>query len=240
MHKMQRLARFLYPPQCLTCDEIVDFVYGLCPKCWADTPFVTDNCCEMCAMPMIGAVEAGDLCDSCHSAPRPWTRARAALLYEGNARSIVLRLKHGDRTDLAYPIGEWLAKSAEPLVTENMIVAPVPLHWLRGYRRRYNQSILLSRRLSKLLDLDHCPDLLKRHIATRKLDGMNAKQRTEVVAKAIALRPRHAAALKGRHVLLVDDVMTTGATLTACAKACLDGGADQVSVAVLARVAKKN
>ncbi|MEM5476579.1 ComF family protein [Pacificibacter sp. AS14] len=237
---MQRLARFLYPPQCLTCDEIVDFVYGLCPKCWGDTPFIKQNGCEMCATPLIGEVESGDLCDSCRAVSRPWSRARAALLYEGNARSIVLRLKHGDRTDLAYPVGEWLAEAARPLVTTNMIVAPVPLHWFRGFRRRYNQSLLLSRRVSRLLELDHCPNLLQRRIATRKLDGMTAQERTDVVSDAITLRPHRAEALKGRHVLLIDDVMTTGATLTACTKACLGGGAIQVSVAVLARVAKKD
>lgn len=237
---MQRLARLLYPPQCLTCDEIVDFAYGLCPKCWAETPFINQNGCEMCAAPLIGEVESGDLCDSCRSAPRPWSRARAALLYEGNARSIVLRLKHGDRTDLAHPVGEWLAEAARPLVTENMLVAPVPLHWFRGFRRRYNQSLLLSRRVSSLLDLDHCPNLLQRRAATRKLDGMTGQERAEVVSNAIVLRSHYAKTLKGRRVLLIDDVMTTGATLTACSKACLQGGAVQVSVAVLARVAKKN
>lgn len=240
MRKMQRLARFLYPPQCLTCDEIVDFVHGLCPKCWADTPFIKQNGCEMCAAPLIGEVESGDLCDSCRAVPRPWSRARAALLYEGNAKSIVLRLKHGDRTDLAHPVGAWLAEAARPLVTTDMIVAPVPLHWFRGVRRRYNQSLLLSRRVSRLLELDHCPNLLHRRIATRKLDGMTAQERADVVSNAIALRSHHVRTLKGRHVLLIDDVMTTGATLTTCAKACLQGGAVQVSVAVLARVAKKN
>lgn len=237
---MQRLARFLYPPQCLTCDEIVDFTYGLCPKCWGDTPFIKQNGCEMCAAPLIGEVQGGDLCDSCLKAPRPWGRARAALLYEGNAKSIVLRLKHGDRIDLAVPVGEWLAEAAKPLVEDNMLVAPVPLHWFRGFRRRYNQSLLLSRRVSKLMDLDHCPNLLQRRIATRKLDGMNAQERTNVVSEAIVLRPQYSAKIKGRHVLLIDDVMTTGATLTACTNACLKGGAAQVSVAVLARVAKKS
>jgi ComF family protein len=240
MRKMQRLARFLYPPQCLTCDEIVDFVYGLCPKCWSETPFVTQNGCEMCATPLIGEVEGGDLCDSCRSSPRAWGRARAALLYEGNARSIVLRLKHGDRTDLAHPAGAWLAEAVRPLVVDNILVAPVPLHWFRGLRRRYNQSLLLSRRVSNVLKLDHCPNLLRRSVATRKLDGMNAQERTNVVSGAISLRGTYRQSIQGRHILLIDDVMTTGATLTACTKACLDGGASHVSVAVLARVAKKN
>ncbi|SEL02688.1 comF family protein [Pacificibacter marinus] len=194
----------------------------------------------MCATPLIGEVEAGDLCDSCRSSPRLWGRARAAMLYDGNAKSIVLRLKHADRMDLARPVGKWLAEAARPLVEPNTIVAPVPLHWFRGLRRRYNQSILLSRRVSNLLDIDHCPDMLQRRLATRKLDGMNAKERSAVVSGAITLRARCRQKIEGRPVLLIDDVMTTGATLTECTKACLAGGASQVSVAVLARVAKRN
>jgi ComF family protein len=162
------------------------------------------------------------------------------MLYDGNAKSIVLRLKHADRTDLARPVGKWLAEAARPLVDPNTIVAPVPLHWFRGLRRRYNQSILLSRRVSNLLDIDHCPDMLQRRLATRKLDGMNAKERSAVVSGAITLRDRCRQKIEGRPVLLIDDVMTTGATLTECTKACLAGGASQVSVAVLARVAKRN
>jgi ComF family protein len=162
------------------------------------------------------------------------------MLYDGNAKSIVLRLKHADRTDLARPVGEWLAEAARPLVEPDTIVAPVPLHWIRGARRRYNQSILLSKRVSKLLDVDHCPDLLQRRIATRKLDGMSADQRAKAVSGAINLRRRRRQIIEGRHVLLIDDVLTTGATLTECAKACLAGGAAQISVAVLARVAKKD
>jgi ComF family protein len=196
--------------------------------------------CDMCAAPLIGEVQSGDLCDACLTAPRPWARAAALMLYRGNAKSIVMRLKHADRTDLAYPVGGWLAKAAEPLIEHDTVVVPVPIHWWRGYRRRYNQSILLSNRVSTVLNTDHCPNLLKRKKATRKLDGMSAAERKKVVAGAISFRQRKAKTIAGRHVLLIDDVLTTGATLTECTNACLAAGARKVSVAVLARVAKKN
>lgn len=194
----------------------------------------------MCATSLIGESQAGDLCDDCLTKPRPWARAAALMVYRGNAKSIVMRLKHSDRTDLAYPVGEWLANSAKPIVEHDTVAVPVPIHWLRGYWRRYNQSILLSKRLSKVLEIDHCPNLLVRKRATRKLDGMSASERRETVAGAISFRGQKAKRVKGRHVLLVDDVLTTGATLTECTNACLAAGARKVSVAVLARVAKKN
>lgn len=188
---------------------------------------------------MLGEVEIGDLCDDCLISPQPWDRGRSALLYEENARAIVLKLKHGDRTDLAFAAGEWLARAARPLVCDKTLVAPVPLHWMRAVRRRYNQSELLGRRAAKLMDLDFRSDLLRRPVPTRPLKGMTFDQRRDMVNGAIAIAKRHATTIKGRHILLVDDVMTTGATMNQCAKTCLEAGAERVSVVVLARVAKK-
>lgn len=162
------------------------------------------------------------------------------MLYAGNGRTIVLRLKHGDRTDLAYSAGGWLADAAADLITPETIVAPVPLHWLRILRRRYNQSALLAARLAKIHNISHVPDILRRVSATRKLDGMNAQQRAETVAGTIKINPKRVGLIEGRRVLLIDDVMTTGATLTQCAEACLTAGASAVDIAVLARVDRQH
>lgn len=237
---MQRLARFLFPPQCLCCDEFVNVDQGLCPACWAETPFVSAHGCESCAEPLIGEVEKGDLCDSCRETPRPWKAGRAAFIYGDNARSLVLKFKHGDRTDLAPALGAWLAEAATPMIAPNMIVAPVPLHWKRGLQRQYNQALLLSQHVAKQLKLQHCPNLLQRHKATAQLDGMTAQERKDMVSGAITLRPKFESLIQGRPVLLIDDVMTTGATMTECANACLSGGAEHVYVSVLARVAKRD
>ncbi len=150
----------------------------------------------------------------------------------------MLALKHGDRLDLARPAGEWLMRAARPILSGDMLVAPVPLHWTRLFRRRFNQSALLSRALARAAGLDHCPDLLLRTRRTESQEGRDRDGRFANLAGAIRVHPRHRARIGARAVLLVDDVMTSGATLAAAADACLGAGAASVSVVTLARVAK--
>jgi predicted amidophosphoribosyltransferase len=236
---MQAALHLIYPPQCLTCDGPVTQDFALCGTCWRDTPFVRGLVCDLCGTPLPGE-DPGHavLCDDCLTIARPWARGRAALLYRDNGRRIVLALKHADRTDLARPAAGWMMQAAAPLLQPGMVVAPVPLHWLRLFRRRYNQAALLSACIADAAGIAHCPDLLLRRRNTRSQEGRDREARFRNVAEAFRLNPRHAALIKGKPVLLVDDVMTSGATLAAGAEACLAAGAAQVSVLVLARVAK--
>lgn len=230
---MQAALRVFYPPSCLCCGEEIA-TEGLCAPCWRDTSFVSGPVCDRCGIPMMG--EESGHCDDCLLLQPPWGRGRAALTYGDNARRMVLALKHGDRQDLARPAGQWMARVAEPILTSGMIVAPVPLHWTRLIRRRYNQSALLSRAMARAAGLAHVPDLLVRPRRTASQDGRDRQGRFENMTGA--LRVRRPAQVAGRHILLIDDVMTTGATLGAAAEACLDAGATEVSVVVLARVTK--
>lgn len=236
---MQAALHLIYPPQCLSCDALVTTDFGLCGRCWRETPFISGLVCDLCGTPLPGE-DTGhpEHCDDCLTVARPWSRGRAALLYKDNARQIVLSLKHGDRLDLARPAAGWLLKAAQPILLPGMLVAPVPLHWLRLLKRRYNQSALLSSALARDAGLDHCPDLLIRRRATPTQEGRDRTARFANLTDALALHPRRASRAEGRHVLLVDDVMTSGATLAAAAEACVAGGAIGVSVLVLARVAK--
>jgi predicted amidophosphoribosyltransferase len=237
--RMQAVLQALYPPQCLTCDALVTTDFGLCGNCWRDTPFIAGLVCDHCGVPLPGE-DTGNaiLCDDCISVARPWDRGRAAMLYKDNGRKLVLALKHGDRQDLAKPAAHWLFRAAAPLLSPDVLVAPVPLHWLRLLKRRYNQSALLSRGLARQAGLAHCPDLLVRRRNTRSQDGRNRDGRFANVADAITVNPARAWHVTDRPVLLVDDVMTSGATLAACTEACLAAGASRVSVLVMARVAK--
>jgi ComF family protein len=170
--------------------------------------------------------------------PRPWAKGRAALLYKDNARRLVLALKHGDRQEIAEPAALWMSKVIEDVPLENIIVAPIPLHWMRLLKRRYNQSALLAQALARHTGLPVCPDLLQRQRRTQSMDGLTKEVRFTSVKGAIRAHPRRRHRLVGRPVLLVDDVMTSGATLSSATDACLAAGSGPVYVVTLARVAK--
>lgn len=237
--RLQAVLHLVYPPQCLTCDALVTTDFGLCGKCWRETPFVTGLVCDQCGVPLPGDDPGHPVhCDDCLTTARPWSQGRAALLYKGNARNIVLALKHGDRIDLARPAAGWMLRAAAPILQPGMVVAPVPLHWLRLLKRRYNQAALLSGALAKAAGLVHCPDLLTRRRNTHSQEGRDRDGRFANMADAVRVNPARDWQIIGRPVLLVDDVMTSGATLAACTEACVAAGASLVSVLVLARVAK--
>ena len=236
---MQALLHVVYPPQCLSCDARVTTDFGLCADCWRETPFITGLTCTKCGTPLPGDDDAKEvLCDDCLIVARPWARGRAALMYRDNARKLVLSLKHGDRIDLARPVAGWMARAAAPIIVPGMLVAPVPLHWLRLIKRRYNQAALLSAGIARLAGLDHCPDLLQRRRNTGSQDGLTRDGRFSNMSDALRAHPRRVRLIEGRHILLVDDVMTSGATLACAAEACFARGASDVSVLVMARVVK--
>lgn len=235
---LQRVITALYPPQCITCHNLVASPFGLCPECWRDTPFTTGLTCCKCGTPLPGEDGAEVICDDCHAVARPWGRGRSALLYRDNARRIILALKHGDRMELAGPASLWLKRAAGDLIQPDTLIVPVPLHWWRLIRRKYNQAALLSSSLAQLCNVAHCPDLLLRRRSTGSQEGRTREERFANLKGAISVHPRRAVLLKDRAVLIVDDVMTSGATFSAAAEACLAAGASRVDVLSLARVAK--
>jgi len=235
---LQSLLRAIYPPQCLTCDTMTDTEHALCPECWRGAGFIHGLVCDGCGLPLPGV--AGDEvahCDECLRIARPWEQGRAAMIYGEKSRAIVLGLKYYDRHDYARAAAPWLHAAAAPLLRPGMLVAPVPLYWLRLAKRRYNQAALLSAGLARRAGLEHCPDLLVRTRHTGTQDGRGWRGRFDNMVDAIAPHPRRGVRIAGRDVLLVDDVMTAGATFSAATEACLAAGAASVRVVALARVA---
>ena len=235
---MQTLVQMVYPPRCLSCGGLVDSDFGLCGACWRETPFIAGLACDLCGVPLPGQSDRAEHCDECLRVPRGWAHGRAALLYRGMGRRLVLALKHGDRHDIARPAARWMARAARDLNREGLLLLPVPLHRHRHLARRYNQSALLAEAMAEALGADWCPDALERRQATPSLDGRSREERFAVLDGVIGLCGDRAARLAGRPVMIVDDVMTTGATLEAATTACHAAGAKEVFISVLARVAK--
>ncbi len=226
------------PPACIACDRPVDAPGLLCPDCFRRTGFVTEPCCVVCGAPYGARAQAGPelTCERCRLAPPLFERARAALRYDAAARRLVLPLKHADRAELAGALAAMMARAGAALLREAELIVPVPLHRTRLFRRRYNQAALLARELARRSSRPALPDALIRRRATAALGGMSAAERAAEVDGAFAVRPRRAERIVGRRVLLVDDVLTSGATANACAAALRAAGAVAVDVLAVARV----
>jgi ComF family protein len=228
----------LLPHQCLKCGAVIGKEGALCAPCWAEIAFIASPICACCGYPFELDYGAGTLCGACLRDPPPFVRARAVFRYDSASRHLVLSFKHGDKTHGAPAFGAWLARAAGPLVMEADLVVPVPLHRMRLFRRRYNQAALLAHALGNATGLPCLPDLLTRVRATPSQGRMSRTGRRINVRGAFAVAPGRAAAIDGRRVLLVDDVLTTGATVNEATRCLLRAGAGAVDVLTLARVVR--
>jgi ComF family protein len=193
--------------------------------------------CEACGLPFEYDVGDGVLCGACARSTPAFTRARGAVLYNAASRRLVLSYKHGDRTENAPAFARWMMRAGADLIVDAEMVVPVPLHWTRLFARRYNQAALLAQAISRNTGLPFEPDVLRRRRRTPSQGYLGRSARRRNVAGSFAVPPKAAMALKGRRVLLIDDVMTTGATAASCARALLRGGAAAVDLLTFARVA---
>ena len=235
------------PPLCLGCGEIVVAAGALCAGCWQGFSFIAPPQCACCGDPFAEHLGEDALCAACLARRPLFRRARAALAYDTQSRRLVLPFKHGDRTDIARACGGWMARAGADLLAEADLIAPVPLHWRRLLMRRYNQAQLLASALVRTgarttaateTGAHLAPDLLRRRRWTGSQAGLRAKERRRNVREAFDIHPRWAAEVAGKIVLLVDDVLTTGATAEACARVLQRGGARHVDVLTLARVVR--
>jgi ComF family protein len=220
------------PPRCLSCGAAVGETGTLCAPCWRAITFLGAPCCACCGAPFDFDLGAGTLCGACARHPPPFDRARAVMRYDEGSRKLVLAFKHGDRLHLAPAFGTWLKRAGAAL-----IAVPVPLHWTRLFARRYNQSAVLAHALAAGGGPPVGADWLIRRRRTPSQGKRNAAQRERNVRAAFALRPGRV--VKGLRVLLVDDVLTTGATVAECTRVLKRAGAGAVDVFTLARTVRQ-
>ncbi|MGO9942631.1 MAG: ComF family protein [Rhodoblastus sp.] len=235
----------LYPPVCLACRRAIGVHGGLCPSCWSAMRFIERPFCERLGTPFetdLAANESGRIVSAAALADPPvFARARAVARFEdGPARTLVHRLKYGDRGELAEPMGRWMARAGAELLGEADLVVPMPLHRLRLAHRRFNQSAALARAVSALSGVPLENDLLIRIKPTPPQVGLTRRLRAMNVQGAFHVAPERRIELADRRVVLVDDVMTSGATMNAAARILLRAGAKQVDALVFARTVSES
>ncbi len=237
------IINLILPPVCVACRTPVQSSGGgfnrqgaVCGACFKSLNFIAAPACDTCATPFAEDHDpvTSPRCAECRRFRPRWSRGRAALLYDTGCKRLILSFKHGDRSDLAPTLAGWMANAGADVVREAEAIIPVPLHRWRLFARRYNQAALLAHALARLGNRPCWPDALIRTRATPQQGAFGWRGRRRNVAGAFQARP--GLPIEGRRVLLVDDVMTTGATLSACALALYDEGAAAVDVLVLARV----
>ena len=230
-------ADLLLPPLAHDSPEAVAEA-GLSPDTWSRIHFLDDPVCDGCGAPM--EVPAGSLsddrCPACLTQPYAFGRARAACVYDAASRGPILALKHGDQQTFAPLFAQWISRSASDLIDQADVIVPVPLHRWRLLGRRFNQAAEISRPLARLRQREHLPDALIRTRHTASQGGRSLRGRQQNVRHVFTVTSQGQQRLRGRRVLLVDDVLTTGATAEAATRALLAAGARAVDLAVVARV----
>ena len=226
----------LLPPRCGKCGAAVGGQGGLCAACWRGITFLGAPCCACCGLPLAYDLGADAVCAPCAREPPAFARARAALRYDEESRPLVLAFKHGDWLHLAPTLALWMRQAGAALIAEADVMVPVPLHWTRLFARRYNQAAVLAHALARAGGPPVGADWLERRRRTPSQGKRNAAARRRNVAGAFAVR--HGRGVAGKRVLLIDDVLTTGATLDECARVLRRAGAARVEVLTLARTVR--
>ena len=226
----------VYPPTCIACAGATGEPHTLCARCWASVRFIERPFCERLGTPFAMDLGTSLLSPAAIADPPVFGRARAVAHYDSTARALVQRLKYGDRLELARALGTMMARAGAELTREADVIVPVPLHRWRLWRRRFNQAMALARVVGRASEVPCDPFLLARVKHTRSQVGLTKAQRQENLQGAFRVPDEAKPRLKSKRVLVVDDVLTTGATANAASRALLRGGASAVDVLAFAQV----
>lgn len=232
----RRVLDAVLPPRCMKCGEVLVGESGLCPDCWRSISWLAPPCCACCGQPFPFDGGPGTLCGSCLQKHPAYDRARAVFRYDQNSRDMIIGFKHADRTEGVPAFAGWMARVGIELLGDAELIVPVPLHWTRLAARRFNQAGLLAQALGRIAARPVEPQALERRRATSSQGRLGRLARFRNLKGAIAVAPRQAAAVENRRILLIDDVITTGATVDSAARALLSAGARSVDVLALAKV----
>lgn len=235
----QKSLAFLLPHRCFHCKDIVPNPHSLCGKCWSNLTFITNPTCSRCGFPF-EFTPSSSVCGSCASTPPLFEKGYSALIYNDISKNLLLRFKHGDALYLTPFLGNLFLPllSTIQIPQKNLLLVPIPLHPLRLFKRQYNQAALLAQYIHKKTNITYASTVLKRHRHTSPQGHLSFSQRKKNVRNAFSIDSRYCSALKGKTCLLIDDVWTTGTTLSEATKTLLNAGSSSVFVFTVARVFK--
>lgn len=233
---VKRCLDFLYPPGCACCGSAISEPHALCPRCWGEMRFIERPYCERLGTPLPVQSAERLLSPAAIADPPVFNRARAAVCYDKNARALVHRFKYGDRPELARLMGRLMAVAGKEILKEVDFIVPVPLHRWRLWRRRFNQAMELAVVIAQFSDVICNPQLLARIRRTRPQNELTKAQRQENLTGAFAVPDEARMLIKGKNIILIDDVLTSGATANAAARTLMRAGASNIDILTFARV----
>lgn len=223
----------LFPAKCNCCNRLVD-TRGLCTDCWTKITWISEPKCAICGLPFITDIDS--ICAQC-IAKRPYfDKAVSVFVYNEFSKQIILKFKHSDATYLYEQLANWMYRSAVSEITKADMLIPVPIHFFKRLKRKYNQSELLAREISRLSGIKYEPRILKKIKQTLPQEGLSGKARRKNIAGSFGIDEKLGSLILNRKIILVDDVFTTGTTVNECSKILKNLGAQTVVVITLARV----
>lgn len=235
----KNIVDIIFPPRCLSCAMLVDVQGSLCSTCWSEIRFIQSPHCSACGFPFEYEVGNATLCGDCTKLRPVYHKSRSVLCYDDRSRSLITRFKYGDKTHASDTFGKWMVRAGEEFLKQSDYLVPVPLHKIRLFTRRYNQSALLAYSMQKYCHVPVLPDGLIRKRHTPPQASLSYKQRLTNVKSAFAVNACYSNTMEGKKVVLIDDVTTTGSTIEACCKVLLKAGVDEVNVLTIAKTVQQ-
>ena len=233
---MKRIIDFFLPPRCVRCGIETLTAPGLCAVCWEKIHFIDQPLCNTCGMPFEVAEKESIVCLGCLQDKPCFRQLRSVFPYDDISKPLILQFKHGDALHLVPLLVQWLSRTGQALLAQNDLIIPVPLHWMRLWRRGYNQAALLAQGLSKVNNKNYQPNVLIRHRSTASQGNKSSDQRYHNIKGSFQVKLAQIDLIQGKNILLIDDVYASGATIHECVKILKKNGANQVDVLTLARV----
>ncbi len=232
---INKLLDIIYPPRCIACGDNVHENGTICAKCWGEINFISDPQCQICGFPFDFKVEGNPICAGCIDEKPKFSKARAVFLYDDASRRMITSFKYNDRIENRVAYARWMARVGAEMLADADYIIPVPIHFAKLLLRKYNQAGLLALEIAKISGNKVLVNALIRKKYTRKQAGLNRRLRFENISGAFKINQKYAAILKDKKILLVDDVITTGATADECAKILLKAKVAKVEVLALAK-----